>query len=92
MAGEPISGEDPTVDLGCAEPKDSFDDLLKRVVTGDQTPQLAPGTLLSERFKIEKMIGAGGMGAVYVARDQTLGRDVAIKLHHTHHESRTSSR
>ncbi len=84
MAGDPVSdGEAPTVDLGGAESKDSFDDLLKRVVTGDQTPQLTPGTILSERFKIEKLIGAGGMGAVYVARDQTLGRDVAIKLHHT---------
>ena len=70
-------------DAGEASVKDSFDEVLRRAVTGDSTPELKPGALLADRFTIEKMVGAGGMGAVYVARDQTLGRDVAIKLHHT---------
>ncbi len=70
-------------DAGESAVKDSFDEVLRRTVTGDATPELKPGAVLSERFTIDRMVGAGGMGAVYVARDQTLGRDVAIKLHHT---------
>ncbi len=37
------------------------------------------GTLLQERYLIEKQIGAGGMGAVYLAIDQRFGSYVAIK-------------
>ena len=37
------------------------------------------GTLLQDRYLIEKQIGVGGMGAVYVAVDQRFGSHVAIK-------------
>lgn len=37
------------------------------------------GTLLQDRYLIEKQIGAGGMGAVYLAVDQRFGSYVAIK-------------
>lgn len=38
------------------------------------------GHLLSERYKIKKTIGGGGMANVYLARDIILDRDVAIKV------------
>ncbi len=38
------------------------------------------GAMLNERFTLEKELGQGGMGTVYRAADQLLGRNVAIKL------------
>lgn len=40
---------------------------------------LEPGTPLGS-FEISRMLGVGGMGEVYLAKDTTLGRDVAIKV------------
>ena len=40
---------------------------------------LTPGAKLSE-YEVQKLIGSGGMGEVYRARDTRLGRDVAIKV------------
>jgi len=43
------------------------------------TEVLAPNTTLS-RYRVISKIGAGGMGEVYLAQDETLDRKVAIKL------------
>ncbi|MGC2719259.1 MAG: serine/threonine-protein kinase, partial [Candidatus Acidiferrales bacterium] len=40
---------------------------------------LTPGTKLGP-YEIVSLVGAGGMGEVYRARDSRLGRDVAIKI------------
>jgi tetratricopeptide (TPR) repeat protein len=38
------------------------------------------GETLNERYKIKSELGQGGMGTVYRAHDDTLNRDVAVKL------------
>ncbi len=47
-----------------------------------QTSSQMIGTTLSGRYRLEAKVGSGGMSTVYLARDETLDRPVAIKVMH----------
>jgi serine/threonine-protein kinase len=44
--------------------------------------ELEPGLRLADRFVIQRAIGTGGMGAVYLASDERLGESIALKIMH----------
>ncbi|MCD4700128.1 MAG: protein kinase, partial [Phycisphaerae bacterium] len=46
---------------------------------------LSPDFLLRDRYRIETRLASGGMGAVYIALDQTLHLRVAVKENHSPH-------
>ena len=63
----------------------------------------AEGTVLGGRYELLSMLGAGGMGAVYAARNLRTGKEVAVKVllpeqqarsdrgHHLQHSRQSAS-
>src|SRR5688572_18993112 len=45
----------------------------------ESSPTAMAGRVVGH-YKLERIIGAGGMGEVYLARDLELGRTVAVKI------------
>jgi tetratricopeptide (TPR) repeat protein/predicted Ser/Thr protein kinase len=50
------------------------------VVSNTALIQLSPGTSIGSRYEVVRLLGQGGMGAVYQAHDKELERQVAIKV------------
>jgi WD40 repeat protein len=75
---------DDTGPQGSSEPVDTF---LRNLARIPEVPAVAvdrrepqSGERLAGRFEIVRELGRGGFGAVYLARDLDLERDVAVKI------------
>ena len=71
-----------TEQTGFPEPVSSFAGPIAELVGhGMLSPPSRPGLLASlDRFEVLRLLGAGGMGVVLLARDSTSGAQVAIKM------------
>src|SRR5262245_676350 len=77
-------------------------ELAPELLTNDDRPGALVGESIGH-YRIESLIGVGGMGEVYLARDELLGRKIALKflpesltandaqLSRLEHEARTAS-
>ncbi|MBU0665681.1 MAG: serine/threonine protein kinase, partial [Proteobacteria bacterium] len=67
-AARPSGGSQPTLDFDDGEGP------------GAEVQPVGPGVLVAGRYRVEKMLGQGGMGAVYRAFDLELSEPVALKV------------
>lgn len=73
----------------CPECYSEYEDSFKTCPTDSsplKTIEKDPlvGTTLANRYLIESVVGKGGMGVVYKARNQVMDKPMAIKMLHSH--------
>src|SRR5262245_26657288 len=67
-----LRGEELFRETTMTDPRDADDD--------EPLPSLAMGSLIGGKYRVEGLIGRGGMGSVWSAVHATLGQRVAVKL------------